>query len=144
MLRCPRRRTLATLAAGSLAALSLSACATIDQDDLSGYVDQLHSDAAEGALVAGQAARGRVPYIFVWLQSAELAHQVQELHDKFDGEISGNLGAQVDRARNLAIDIGDELGDLHDSAKSRAVATDVETKLKGHARQAESLYEELE
>jgi hypothetical protein len=140
-----RHRWLGSLAAVLLAACALSACATVDRDDLSGYVDQLHSDAAEAALLAGQEAAGRIPYIFVWLHSAELSHHVQELRDHLDGEVSTNGVTQdVARAKLLSQRVGDSLGELHHRANDRAAASAVEASLTRQADQVESLYEKLQ
>jgi hypothetical protein len=134
-----------TAAVALLSACALSACATVDGDDLSGYVDQLHSDAAEAALLAGQEAAGRIPYIFVWLHSAELSHHVQELRDHLDGEVStSGVTQDVARAKVLCQRVGDSLGELHHRANDRAAASAVQTTLKTQAEQAETLYERLQ
>jgi hypothetical protein len=96
--------------------LALSSCATLERDDLSSYVEQLHSDAAEGALLAGQAAARRAPVVFVWLHSAELEHHVGELRDHLDGEMpSRGLTGQVHIAKVLSEEVSHELGRLRSS-----------------------------
>jgi hypothetical protein len=124
--------------------LALSSCATLERDDLSSYVEQLHSDAAEGALLAGQAAARRAPVVFVWLHSAELEHHVGELRDHLDGEMpSRGLTGQVHIAKVLSEEVSHELGRLHSAANDRAVARAVAGGLASRAQEAESLYEEL-
>lgn len=140
-----RKLRLRLLVAGALAALTLSACATNDRDDLASYVDQLHSDAAEGQLLASQSAQGKVPVIFVWLHSAELSHHILELREHLAGAVAEpGLTSQVSAAKLIADSIGAALGELHSHANDRSAAASVGAQLTSAADHAESLYESLQ
>lgn len=144
-----RRRSVGAPSAGlvimGLIALALSGCATIDRDDLSSYVEQVHSAAAEGALVAAQAERHATPTIFVWLESAELRHNVETVAAKLAGEVPApEVRPEVAQAQLLVDSVAGAFHLLHRLPYDPQAAHRARAKLVSETQVAERLTQALQ
>lgn len=122
----------------------LSACGTLDKDDLRTAVQQIHSDAAEGVLLAEQAEKRAVPTQFVWLQSQELRHVAVQVRDKLEGEIQAyEVQPHVPEARAVIDKVVAALHLLHEFPGNRADAQAVWAALAHESETSERLADEL-
>jgi hypothetical protein len=139
---CGERRRLTLVATFVLAALALATftgCGRLDKDAVSTDLKTLQSSAAEGMLVADQAARSRAPADFIEIRTAELSKQSKNAADALAGtptehgfqeaatrgnEIGNRASALLDALhsdpgnRNLATNVAHELSSLSDRASA--------------------------
>jgi hypothetical protein len=137
------------IAGGLVLAVALSAVAAgcggpIRQDELRRGVETIQSYAAEGHLLAGEAARGRSKNTFVRVRAGELAeraeHEAEKLHD---AGAQPSTAAAKGRAVALASAMSDELSRLQIAPGDERVARDVEHRLAQLAARATRLSEAL-
>jgi hypothetical protein len=132
------------MAAALSAAAVLSGCGTLDRDAVSTYVQRVESDAAEGMLLAHEAARGRAWEEFVELHAAELHRDVQDAEEKLDSTPAEDGAAPLAKqAVSLAARIRSELQSLHDRPTDRALAGRVESHLDELADNADEVESKL-
>lgn len=124
--------------------VALSGCATTDRDDLRSRLEQVRSDAAEGALLAGEAQRGTAPVSFVWLHSAELHHHVQGIVETLDGTmVDEAIQARTQSVKLIADTVAGALDYLHRNTTDPHAAALVQSKLEQQASVATKLDEQL-
>jgi hypothetical protein len=139
-----QRDRAAGLAIVALSALVLAGCATLDRDDLASAVGELHSAAAEGLLVAREAHQHAVPKPFVWLESAQLLHQVEQIGDHIGAEtVAAGLGGHVPRAHRIVDALTHAFIDLHDRPFDPRTSAQVAAVLAAQAEVSRRLEEEL-
>jgi hypothetical protein len=107
-------------------------------------IEQLASISAEGALMAGDLARGRTKTTYVRVHGAELSAQAEHEAEKLnDDPVSSDLKARIAAAIKLAADIGGAIDDLRISPKDRGQARQDQVKLHRWADRAGQLAETL-
>ena len=121
--------------------LATAACGgPIRRDELRRGVKSLGSTAAEGRLLAGEAAAGRLRDVFVRAHARELGdtatHEAEKLND---AAATGSTAAAKRQATQLAADISDALSQLQVAPQDHAVARHTADKLRHAAAQAQEL-----
>jgi hypothetical protein len=136
-----RRPVFALLALG---AIVLAGCGKLDRDAVETNLGAVRSAAAEGMLVADQAARARAPDNFIEIRTAELA--------KVGSDASGSLAdtpaeAGLERAAvqgaHLGARVADHLDALHDEPSDRPLAAHTRDHLRILARRAARIEDSL-
>lgn len=124
--------------------IAVGGCATVDRDDLRSDVTAVHSAAAEGALLAGEAGAHRAPTPFVWMHSAELRHHVLEVSDRLEGEMEApEVTGEVPTVKRLTERVAQALGRLHAQPTDSQVALAVRHSLLDASDATETLSEKL-
>jgi len=119
--------------------ISIGACGRAGKQ-----VEQLASIAAEGALMAGDVARGRTKTTFVRVHGAELSAQAEHEAEKLnDDPVAPSLKASIEVAITLASDIGGALDELRVSPQDRPQAREDQVKLQRWALKATGVAETL-
>jgi hypothetical protein len=118
------RRRLALVAALAVAAAACGVPSSPEQQ-----ADQIASIAAEGAILAGDAADGDTTSVFAGEHAAALRKKADELR----GAISGA------RLRQLAAEVVAQLERLEDSPGSGTVAAEVERRLQAASKRADEI-----
>ncbi|HEY7891094.1 MAG TPA: hypothetical protein VIC05_02690 [Solirubrobacteraceae bacterium] len=107
-------------------------------------IEQLASISAEGALMAGDLARGRTKTTFVRVHGAELSAQAEHEAEKLsDAPVSAGLQNSVQGAIELSSDIAGAIDDLRVSPHDRKQARVNEVKLRRWAEETRGLAEKL-
>jgi hypothetical protein len=122
------------------AAVSAGCGGPITDDELQRGVESLGATAAEGSLVARDAAADRSKVTFVRVEARDLAEDAQHEAEKLaDAQAQpGNARLKADAVR-LAQDIDSALGDLQVFPADRRTARSVERRLDALSRQADRL-----
>jgi hypothetical protein len=131
--------------AAVVAALLLAGCGgPMKRSELADSVETLDSTAAEGSLLASEAARGRSKTTFVRVRARELGEVADHEAEKLtDAEPANGVGADKERAVELAGQISTELGTLQTAPEDPASARDVSDRLKTLTDAAKTLGERL-
>jgi hypothetical protein len=125
-------------------ATSLASCGRAGRHGVHAGIEQLASISAEGALMAGDLARGHTKTTFVRLHGAELSAQAEHEAEKLnDDPVSSDLKARIEAAIKLAGDIGGAIDELRVSPQDRGAARQNEVKLHHWAHEADQLAETL-
>jgi len=125
---------------GISSALLIAGCDPLDSNELKHEVQSIHSVAAEGSVLAGQASKGRTLAPFARVHARELAQSVDETAQSLnDVDVPDGLRSQVDRAIQLAGDASGSLGDLETSPDDRSQAANLAARLSATAAQADQL-----
>ena len=123
-------------------ALALSACGggELSQKALTKEVESVGSAAAEGGLLAHDAADGRSTHAFTAVHSQVLAEQAAKVERKLSSaDVSPELEAKRRQADRLAADVQAELERLHDHPADDDVTREVADRLDEAAKAAEEL-----
>jgi hypothetical protein len=139
------RRIVAPTAAVLLAAaLALPGCGRLDKDAIGTELGTIESAAAEGMLVAREAAHHRAPDNFIELRTAELGKVAKGSYEKL-GEIpaEGSLQPAEDRGVRIAAHVAALLFRLHNHSSDRDLADSTEHRLRRLADQAGAVEESL-
>jgi hypothetical protein len=135
---------IAALLAVLAAASSLAACGRAGENGVREGIDELASISAEGALMAGDVARGRSKTTFVRVHGAELSAQAEHEAEKLnDDPLAPGLAKPVHSAIALAADIGAAIDALRVTPQDRRQARVEEARLTRYAGQAAALAEPL-
>src|SRR5882762_4025509 len=139
----PVRRALTVLLCLS-AVVPLASCGRAGRHGVHAGIEQLASISAEGALMAGDLARGRTKTTFVRVHGAELSAQAEHEAEKLnDDPVAPDLRSPIKAAIKLAADIGGAIDDLRVSPQDRQQASQDEAKLHHLATEAGALAETL-
>jgi hypothetical protein len=127
------------------AAFALSACGgPIRQDELRRSVESLQSYAAEGTLIANDAAQDRTKATFTRVRCGELAERAEHEAEKLNDAAAKQGTAEAKpRAVSIASEISDQLSRLQVAPSDPAVARDVQRHLADLADDAERLADTL-
>jgi hypothetical protein len=137
-------RKTALAAALICGAVFLAGCDPLDQNELRREVDTIQSIAAEGSLLAQQAARNRTKLTYLRVHSKDLADQAEQSAEKLkDAEVEQSIKPQLDEAINLANEESDALGQLEVSGGDESQAKVVEDMLNRVNDRAKSLTDKL-
>jgi hypothetical protein len=137
------RRALTVLLCLS-AVTPLASCGRAGRHGVRAGIEQLASISAEGALMAGDLARGRTKTTFVRVHGAELSAQAEHEAEKLnDDPVSPELKTPIEQAIKLSSDIGGAIDDMRVSPQDREQARQDEVKLRHWAGQADRLAEAL-
>jgi hypothetical protein len=123
-------------------ALLLCSCGggQLSKKELQKDVESIQSLAAEGALVAREAADGSTTDVFVRVHSQSLQKAADKVEQKLSSaQASGSLDADRANAQQLAARVADELGRLHAHPGDRARAAQLAGSLDDDAKTAEEL-----
>jgi hypothetical protein len=136
-----KRAAAAALACGLLL---LGGCDPFDKDELRREVEKIQSGAAEGSLLAQEAARNRTKLTYLRVHSQELGGEAEETAEKLkDAEAEADLKPQVDQAINLAMEESDALGLLEVAGGDEPQARASEAELNRVADEAQKLIDRL-
>ena len=137
-------RTWSRAAAAGLAALWLSGCDPLTADELTREIDQIHSLAAEGAVLADGVRADRTRATFTRVHARELADSADESAQKLnDATEAPGLADDVEGAIELAGDVSQALGDLETSPGDEATGGDAAKRLRDLADRADRLADGL-
>jgi hypothetical protein len=123
-------------------ALLLCSCGggQLSKKELQKDVESIQSLAAEGALVARDAADGSTTDVFVRVHSQSLQKAADKVEQKLSSaHASGSLDAHRAKAQRLAARVADELGRLHAHPGDRAREAQLAGSLDDDAKTAEEL-----
>jgi len=123
-------------------ALLLCSCGggQLSKKELQKEVESIQSLAAEGALVARDAADGSTTDVFVRVHSQYLQKAADKVEQGLSSaQASGSLDADRAKAQRLAARVADELGRLHAHPGDRARAAQLAGSLDDDAKTAEEL-----
>jgi len=135
-------------APGRLAALVVLTgaigCGGLDADAVRTETEKVESATAEGALVARESARDRVPRNYTWLRSAELFKKVDETSQLLESEpAEAGLESRAREMSELAGDAADLFGELHQAPEDPRVALHVRAKLREISDRADEVAKSL-
>jgi hypothetical protein len=134
------RRALCLVAVASL----MSGCGRESRHDVRVSVEQISSISAEGALMADDLSKGRTKTTFVRVHGQDLSDQAQHEAEKLnDAPVDPDLVGRVDKAVQLAGDVGGAIDDMRTQPKDRAQARESEQKLQQWAEQARKLADSI-
>jgi hypothetical protein len=140
MHRMRRRRGFALLLA---ALVLLPGCGRYGQYsgvDFQASVKALQSIAAEGSLIASNAARSRTLTTFVRTHGQELSDQTEHEAEKMsDAPLAPGFGHRVSVAISLASKIGSAIDDLRVNPHDRKAAASTARDLRSYANQVQRL-----
>jgi hypothetical protein len=115
------RRSLPVLLAA--AAIVFGGCGKLDRDAVETNLGSVRSAAAEGMLVADQAARARAPDNFIEIRTAELAKVGSDASMSLAGTpAEAGLERAAVQGAHLGASVADQLDALHDEPSDRALA----------------------
>ncbi|MEA2134794.1 MAG: hypothetical protein QOC68_2703 [Solirubrobacteraceae bacterium] len=123
-------------------ALALSGCryGQYSDVDLQASVKALQSIAAEGSLMANDAARGRSMTTFMRTHGQDLSDQAEHEAEKMsDAPLAPGIEKRVAKAISLASDIGSSIDDLRVNPRQRKAAVTAAKDLQSYARQVQQL-----
>jgi hypothetical protein len=125
-------------------ALALPGCGRLDQDAIGNELGTIESAAAEGMLVAREAAHDRAPDNFIELRAAELGKVANGSYEKLN-EIpaEGSLQPAEDKGIRIAAHVAALLFDLHAHSSDRELADSTERRLRQLADQAGAVEDSL-
>lgn len=124
--------------------LVLTGCEPLQRDELSRGVETIQSIAAEGAILARQAAHDRTKQTFVRVHAAELSSSAEHEAEKLnDADPDKGLDQDVQRAIDVAGAEGSALDDLRTSPDDPAQARKAQQMLEKASSNAQRLLEEL-
>jgi hypothetical protein len=125
-------------------ALALPGCGRLDKDAIGNELGTIESAAAEGMLVAREAAHDRAPDNFIELRTAELGKVAEGSYEKLS-EIpaEGSLQPAEDKGIRIAARVAALLFDLHAHSSNRELADSTERRLSKLADQAGAVEESL-
>jgi hypothetical protein len=124
--------------------LALSGCEPLNSNELRQEVTGIHSNAAEGVLLAQGVAQDRTRSTFVRVQSKELSSASAASAEKLqDAEAPAELRRPLDRAIKLALDTSDALDELALKPGDEAEAAGTAKKLAELALRSRQLEDEL-
>ena len=131
---------LAPLAISVILAAGCGGGGTLSRDSFQKEAESIQSAAADGALLAHDAADGRTTTPFASVHSDDLAKSVATVSKKLESaEVEPGLEQDLGRAVRLASRIEEELAHLHDDPEDRAEARRVADALEEIAKAAEEL-----
>jgi hypothetical protein len=131
---------LAPLAISLFLAAGCGGGGTLSRASFQKEAESIQSVAANGALLAHDAADGRTTTPFAAIHSDDLAESVAKVSKKLESaEVEPGLEQDRGRAVRLASRIEDELAHLHDDPEDRADARRVADALEELAKAAEEL-----
>ena len=137
-------RCFRVVVASVLLALALGGCGRESQHDIRVSIEQIASVGSEGALMADDLSRGRTKTTYVRVHGEELSSQLEHEAEKLnDAPYDPALKARVEKAIELAGDIGGGIDDMRVSPHDRGLARDTENKLQQWADEASKLAEGL-
>jgi hypothetical protein len=122
--------------------LALSGCryGQYSDIDLQASVKALQSIAAEGSLMANDAARGRSMTTFMRTHGQDLSDQAEHEAEKMsDAPLAPGIEKRVAKAISLASDIGSSIDDLRVNPRQRKAAVTAAKDLQSYARQVQQL-----
>ncbi|HKY12232.1 MAG TPA: hypothetical protein VJL85_02710 [Gaiellaceae bacterium] len=128
-----RRRPLLCLCL-ALAAAGCGGSTTLTEHGLSKEADTIQSTAAEGALLAGEVARGRTTEPFARVHSGELAEQAKSVAANLRRARAPGLEPKRREALGRALRIEQALVRLHSAATDRRSAARIARELERLAR----------
>jgi hypothetical protein len=115
----------------------LVACGREERHQVQLGIEQLSSIAAEGALMADDLARDRTKTTFVRVHGEELSSQAQHEAEKLnDDPVDPDLHGRIQKAIQLASNIGSAIDELRTSPQDRNQAGRDATKLRRLADEA--------
>src|SRR5215210_539662 len=119
-------------------------CGRETRHDVRASVLQIASISAEGALMADDLSKGHTKTTFVRVHGEELSSQAQHEAEKLnDAPVSPAIDGRVQRAVELAGDVGGAIDDLRTSPQDRGGAREVELRLQRWAQEAQRLADSL-
>jgi hypothetical protein len=128
-----------------LAVLLFAGCGgggTLSESELKKEIEAIGSTAAEGALLAHDAAEGRTTHAFTTVHSEFLDEATRKTGAKLsESSVSSGLEQRKTRAERLARRIADALSRLHDDPGNEQVARRAFAELERAAAVAEELAE---
>lgn len=125
------RRRAALVASALVLGLATSGCGRLDRDAVGTYVGTLESSAAEGSLLAHEAAHGRAFRGFVELHAAELHATVEDVEQKLNATpTEAGLSEAAKKAASLAGRVRSQLERLHERPDDRAGAARIQRRLR--------------
>lgn len=137
-------RRAAAIAWVLLACVAVGGCGRETRHDVRVSVEQLSSIAAEGALMANDLSNDRTKNTFVRVHGEELSSQAQHEAEKLhDAPVDPAFRTRIDKAIQLASDIGGDIDDLRVSPQDREQARKVESDLHRLADESSRLAESL-
>jgi hypothetical protein len=123
---------------------SPAGCGRESRHDVRQGVEQLASISAEGALMAGDVARGRTKTTFVRVHGEELSAQAEHEAEKLnDDPVSPDLHARIQAAIKLSSQISGAIDDLRVSPQDRGQARNSEHNLLRWAQETRKLAESM-
>jgi hypothetical protein len=127
----------------ALVALAATGCGgggTLSKKAFQKQAESIQSLAAEGSLVAHDAAKGRTTTPFVRVHTQYLREAAKKIYDELArSQASGRLADRRFEGAKLAISTAELLDQLHKASADRTVAARVEAHLKDIANQAQRL-----
>jgi hypothetical protein len=131
---------LVSLAIAVLLAVGCGGGGTLSRDSLRKEAESIQSVAAEGALLAQDAADGRTTTPFASVHSEVLAKSAGKVARKLESAaVAPGLEQDRVRAARLATRIEEELAKLHDDPDDRANARRIADELEQAAKAAKEL-----
>jgi hypothetical protein len=122
--------------------LALSGCGggELTQSSLAKEIESIGSAAAEGGLLAHDAADGRSTHAFTAVHSQVLAEQAAKVEEKLSSaDAPPGLEGRRRRADRLAVEVQSELERLHDHPADEELARAVAGRLDRASKDAEEL-----
>jgi hypothetical protein len=130
-------RALAVAAVLAVAGAGAAGCGRESRHDVRASVQQIASISAEGALMADDLSKGRTKTTYVRVHGDELSSQAEHEAEKLnDAPVDPAIKGRVQRAIQLAGDVGGAIDDLRTSPHDRAQARDAELLLRRWAEEA--------
>ena len=127
-----------------LAAILLAGCGSLESNELKDSVGTIHSAVQEGAILAGDAAKGRTTTNFVRAYAGQLSSALQHETEKLnDARPAQGVAPKVQRAIKAASDGSSALDDLRASPNDRAKAAVARQQLLDAAKKSDDLDQEL-
>jgi predicted outer membrane protein len=127
-----------------LATILLAGCGSLESNELKDSVGTIHSAVQEGAILAGDAAKGRTTTNFVRAYAGQLSTALQHETEKLnDARPAQGVAPKVQRAIKAASDGSSALDDLRASPNDRAKAAVARKQLLDAAKKSDDLDQEL-
>ncbi|MDX6673697.1 MAG: hypothetical protein QOH11_1115 [Solirubrobacteraceae bacterium] len=127
-----------------LATFLLAGCGSLESNELKDSVGTIHSAVQEGAILAGDAAKGRTTTNFVRAYAGQLSSALQHETEKLsDATPAQGVAPKVQRAIKAASDGSSALDDLRASPNDRAKAAVARKQLLAAAKKSDDLDQEL-
>jgi hypothetical protein len=112
-------------------------CGRESRHDVRASVQQIASISAEGALMADDLSKGRTKTTYVRVHGDELSSQAEHEAEKLnDAPLDPAIRGRVQRAIQIAGDVGGAIDDLRTSPQDRSQARDAELLLRRWAEEA--------
>ena len=127
-----------------LALVFVAGCGSLESNELKDSVGTIHSTTQEGAILAGDAAKGRTTSNFVRAYAGQLSSALQHETEKLnDAKPAEGVAAKLQRAIKAASDGSSALDDLRASPDDRAKAAMARKQLLDAAKRSDDLDQEL-